>query len=298
MGAPKRVLPEVWREPCVHCARAQANDIIHALLGDVRDCANGVVQCAWARPRMPGSDSRYLGVALEMLGKFGSALLHLSMLALVCAIGAYWSIRILTPAPAGMPPPPPAAAIREADPVLAARMFGLVQAAPVAQAALEVQALGAYAAGKDSAAVLAVGGKPARVYLLNQEVAAGAKLVEVRGDAVTIEQGGVRREIALPPAQVLGLGGKPPPPGYTREGGTLTAPSVAAGTQPTTAPPRPMQARPPAFQQPPAQPQAQPQAPSPQPPPQAVQPEEEEAPAAESAAGSGRRTARGRGLTQ
>jgi hypothetical protein len=186
---------------------------------------------------MPGSDSRYLGVALEMLGKFGSALLHLSMLALVCAIGAYWSIRILTPAPAGMPPPPPAAAIREADPVLAARMFGLVQAAPVAQAALEVQALGAYAAGKDSAAVLAVGGKPARVYLLNQEVAAGAKLVEVRGDAVTIEQGGVRREIALPPAQVLGLGGKPPPPGQAARvpATARTTSGTAAGAVATAA---------------------------------------------------------------
>jgi len=43
-----------------------------------------------------------------------------------------------------------------ADPVLAARMFGLVQAAPVVQQALNVQALGAYAAGRDSAAVLAV----------------------------------------------------------------------------------------------------------------------------------------------
>ena len=44
-----------------------------------------------------------------MLRKFAAALLHLSMLALVCAIGAYWAIRILTPAPASVPPPQPAA---------------------------------------------------------------------------------------------------------------------------------------------------------------------------------------------
>src|SRR5512137_3073204 len=145
-----------------------------------------------------------------MLKKVAVALLHVSMLALVCAIGTYWAIRILTPAPASVPPPQPAAALREADPTLAARMFGLVQAAPVAQQVLNVQALGAYAAGRDSAAVLAVDGKPARVFLLNQEVTNGAILVEVRKDAVTIAHGGVRREFALPPQQMLGLGGNPP----------------------------------------------------------------------------------------
>ena len=241
--------------------------------------------------------------AVEMLRKAAVALLHLSMLALVCAIGAYWAIRILTPAPASVPPPPPAAALREADPMLAARMFGLVQAAPTAPQGLNVQALGAFAAGRDSAAVLAVDGKPARVYLLNQEVANGARLVEVRKDTVTIEQGGVRRDIALPPQQVLGLGGAPPPPGYTREGSTLTAPSVAnaaqpAGVSPRTVPPRPAVvpqqvpqqaiAQPPVVQ-PPA-PQAQPQAEPAQPPPPEADPED-------TPAGPSRR-ARARSLAQ
>ena len=207
-----------------------------------------------------------------MLRKLAVALLHVSMLALVCAIGTYWAIRILTPAPASVPPPQPAAVLREADPVLAARMFGLVQAAAVAQQGLNVQALGAYAAGRDSAAVLAVDGKPARVYLLDQEVSGGARLVEVRKDAVTIEQGGVRREFALPVQQMAGLGGKPPPAGFTREGSTLTAPSVAAAAAPGGAAARPPPARQPAAQ--PVVPQpAVPQAVEPQaaPPPPAVQ---------------------------
>jgi general secretion pathway protein C len=201
-----------------------------------------------------------------MMRKFAAALLHLSMLALVCAIAAYWAIRILTPAPASMPPPPPALALREADPVLAARMFGLVQAAPV-QLTLNVQALGAFSAGRDSAAVLAVDGKPARVYLLNQDVASGAKLVEVGKDAVTIEQDGVRREFALPVQQMLGLGGSRPPPGYTREGSTLTAPSVTGAGQPAAAQPRPLAPRALAPQQPVPSPQ-----PMPPPPMQPVQP--------------------------
>lgn len=213
-----------------------------------------------------------------MLKRFAAALLHLSMLALVCAIAAYWAIRILTPAPASVPPPQPAAALREADPVLAARMFGLVQAAP-SPSALSIQPLGAFAAGKDSAAILAVDGKPARVYLLSQEVARGATLVDVRKDAVTIEQGGVRRDFALPPQQVLGLGGSRPPPGYTRDGSTLTAPSVGtAAQQPAAPPPRAVQPRPQVFR-PPAPEPVQAEVPS-----QAGQPDQNDQPSTEGAA--------------
>jgi general secretion pathway protein C len=238
-----------------------------------------------------------------MLRKVAVALLHVSMLALVCAIGTYWAIRILTPPPASVPPAQPAAVLREADPMLAARMFGLVQAAPVLQQALNVQALGAYAAGRDSAAVLAVEGKPARVFLLNQEVSRGARLVEVRKDAVTIEQGGVRREFALPAQQLLGLGGNPAPPGYTREGSTLTAPPVATATQPGGVPPQPLPPRPAVVPQPVPQqvqvPQAaQPPAPvQPQLQPQVAQPQPDEPPSEEDR-GSSTRRARGRALAQ
>lgn len=218
-------------------------------------------------------------VPADMPKKLAVVLLHLIMLALVCAIAAYWAIRIMTPPPATMPPLQPAAAPREAEPVLAARMFGLIQAAP-AQVAMNVQALGAFAAGRDSAAVLAVDGKPARVYLLNQELTGGVKLVEVRKDAVAIEQGGVRREIALPTQQALSLGGPPPPAGFAREGDTLTAPTVAGSALPAASGPRPLPPRPavPPPQVPTQPPQPMsiaPQTPVPQPPPPA---DEESAP--------------------
>lgn len=220
-----------------------------------------------------------------MLNRFAGALLHMSMLALVSAIGAYWVIRMMTPPPASVPPAPPAAVLREADPVLAARMFGLVQAAPQAQQALNIQALGAYAAGRQSAAVLAVDGGPARVFLLDQEVADGARLVEVRKDAVAVEHGGARREFALPPQPALGVGGPPPVPGFTRDGGTLTAPTVAGAAPPPTTPNRPLPPRPQAMQ--PVLPQ--PQLPS----PQTVQPEQGEPPET-----SNERGVRGRALAQ
>lgn len=223
-----------------------------------------------------------------MLRKAAIALMHLTMLALAGAIGAYWAIRILTPPPASVPPPAPAAVLREADPTLAARMFGLVQAAPVGQHALNIQALGGFAAGRDSAAVLMVDGKPARVYLLDQEVSGGARLVEVRNDAVTVEQAGVRRDIALPSPPMLGIGGPPPPPGYTREGITLTAPSVAVA--PSSSPqPRPLPPRPSAGQPAPT-PQIQQQAPPPQ--PQAPQAEQAEPRPADGGEGAPRRPAR------
>jgi general secretion pathway protein C len=230
--------------------------------------------------------------------KFAVALMHLSMLALVCAIAAYWAIRILTPAPASVAPPPPAVALREVDPVLAARMFGLVQAAAPARLTLNVQALGAFSAGRDSAAVLVVDGKPARVYLLNQDVAGGARLVDVRRDAVTIEHDGARRDFALPPQPMLGLGGGRPPAGHTREGNTLTAPTVATAGQPAAAPQRPLAPRG-AAPQPMAVPTPPAPAPQPmpmQPPlvqPQLLQPEQDDV-AGENPAAPPRRAAPGR----
>jgi general secretion pathway protein C len=231
-----------------------------------------------------------------MMKRLGMMLMHLVMLALVCAIGAYWAIRILTPAPSSVPPPQAATVLREPDPMLAARMFGLVQSAPV-QATVSVQALGAFAAGRDSAAVLSVDGKPARVYLLNQDVADSGRLVEVRKESVTIERGGVRRDLALPPPRAFDTGGAPPPPGFRRDGNTLSAPTVAGGAQPAAAqrqlPPR----TPPAAIQ--VQPQpAQPQVPQ-QVQPQQVQPQGAQSDQADpSVEPTDRRSARGRSLSQ
>jgi hypothetical protein len=120
---------------------------------------------------------------------------------------------------------------------------------------------------------------------------------------VTIEQGGARREVALPPLQLPAVGGKPPAPGFTREGNTLTAPTAASA--PPAAPARPPAGRPPAV--PPAQvpqvqmPQVQVpqvQAPQPQVQPQTAAPADDDDSAADSPVAPARRSARNRNLVQ
>lgn len=166
-----------------------------------------------------------------MLKKIATLFFHVTMLALVCAAGAYWAIKIATPPPIAAPPAMAAPAPRQADAVLAARMFGLVQA-PVT-ALSSVQVAGVFAAGKDSAAILAVDGKPGRVVLLGQELTPGTRLVGVQPEGVTLETSGGRQEMRMPPRPPVSFGGSAPPAaGFTREGNTLTAPSAGAPTVP------------------------------------------------------------------
>jgi hypothetical protein len=128
-------------------------------------------------------------------------------------------------------------------------MFGKVQV--VQAVATNVQALGVFSAGEDSSAVLVVDGRPARVFIIGQEVAPGMKLIEVTPEIAVLEASGMRQEVRLPARPTVSFGGLPPPPNFTREGDTLTAPSGAAPS------PRPI-ASPPAAPQPPAVPPPQP----------------------------------------
>lgn len=188
-----------------------------------------------------------------MLKKFAAAATHLLFFAIVVVIAGYWALRIFTPAPTAAPPPLPPPPLRDPDPMAAARMFGKVQV--VQAVATNVQALGVFAAGDDSSAVLVVDGRPARVFVLGQEVAPGMKLIEVTPEVAVLEVAGARQEVRLPTRPVVSFGGAPPPPNFTREGNTLTAPSGAAPT------PRPIAPPPAAARPPPAVPQQQ------QPPP-------------------------------
>lgn len=195
-----------------------------------------------------------------MLKKISSLLLHLVLFALVCAIAAYWVVKIVTPPPAAAPPPVAAPAPREADPVLAAKMFGLVQAAPAQMS--NVQVLGLFAAGKQSSAVLAVDGKAPRVFLIGQQVSPGTRLVAVTRDVAVLENAGARQEARAPARPAVSFGGPAPAPGFVRDGNELSAPSLGG--------PAPRQGVPvqPGFA-PQFQPQGQqPFQPQPAPPPQ------------------------------
>lgn len=195
--------------------------------------------CADDSPHLFGS---------KMLKKFAAGAIHVVFFALVMAIAAYWGVRVFTPAPTAAPPPLPPPPLRDPDPVATARMFGKVEM--VHAVATNVQAVGAFVAGKDSSAVLSVDGKPARVFLLGQDVAAGMKLVDVTPEVVVLEAGGGRQEVRLPARAVASFGGAPPPPNFTRDGNTLTAPNLgtsgARGATPAMpAPPPPAMPAPP-----------------------------------------------------
>jgi general secretion pathway protein C len=195
-----------------------------------------------------------------MLKKFAAAAVHLVFFALVMAIAGYWGVRIFTPAPTAAPPPTAPPPLRDPDPVATARMFGKVER--IQAATSNIQAIGAYAAGKNSSAVLSVDGRPARVYLLGQDVAPGLRLAEVGPEVVVLESGGARQELRLPLRAVAAFGGAPPPPNFTRQGNMLSAPTVGA---PGTG--RPAGGPPGSLPQPP-----QPQLPQPTPPQSAPPP--------------------------
>jgi hypothetical protein len=182
-----------------------------------------------------------------MLKKFAAAAVHLLFFAGVVAIGAYWSVRIFTPTPTSAPPPLPPPPLRDPDPGAAARMFGKVEVAQAVVAA-NVQALGAFAAGKDSSAVLVVDGKPPRVFLMGQEVAPGTRLASIDSELIILDTPTGRQEVRLPPRPAVAVSGGPPSQNFTREGNTLTAPS-AAGAPAVPARPMPPSAPPPTVPQ-------------------------------------------------
>lgn len=217
-----------------------------------------------------------------MLKKFAFVAVHLFFLVGVLAIAAFWSIRIFTPAPTAAPPPLPPPPLRDPDPVASARMFGKVDV--VQSVASNVQALGVFAAGKDSSAVLVVDGKPARVFLIGQEVAPGMKLLSVTSEIAVLETSSGQQEVRLPTRPIAQLGGRPAEPNFFRDGNTLTAPSSDGAPnipralpmqQPRPAPPPPAMPQQQFPQQPqfPSQPQVPQQAPPPMQQPQAQQPQ-------------------------
>ncbi len=180
---------------------------------------------------------------------------HVAMLSVVALIATYWGIKVLTPPPASAPPPLAAPPPRDPDPVAVARMLGLVQAARTVVVS-NVQVTGVFAAGKDSSAVLVVDGKPARVYLLGQEVSPGTSLEAVRPDGVTLSGSAGKQDVRIPARPVASFGGPAPAPAFTLSGNTLSSPSetpaFAARPVPPPAPGNP------AREPPPPQPQMAP----------------------------------------
>ncbi len=116
--------------------------------------------------------------------------------ALFVAVVAYWAWAFHTPAPHASSPRPPAPPLSVA---LGATLFG---SRPAQGGGDGVQLLGILAFDpQHAAAIVSVGGEPARAVRLNGSVADATTLTEVRAHSIVVERNGVKREIALPAAQ-------------------------------------------------------------------------------------------------
>jgi general secretion pathway protein C len=164
--------------------------------------------------------------------KFSSILIHFAGAAVACALLAYWSIRLMTPPATPAPAPARGATLRDPDPVLLARAFGQVDRVAIA-AGSNIQVAGVFVAGRDSAAVFVVDDRPARAVLLGQDVAPGSTLVDVSPQNVTLESGGVRRQLRVPNPPLASMSGSGSAgAGFERRGNVLTAPSVEVSGTP------------------------------------------------------------------
>jgi general secretion pathway protein C len=166
----------------------------------------------------------------------GRLLVHFVGAVLVCAPLAFWTLRLTTPPPAPAPDRVQPVTTQNPDPVLLARAFGQVEV--VASPALaNILVAGVYAGGSESAAVFVVGDRPAVAVRLGQEVAPGSVLVEVDAQGVTLDSGGVRRQLRLPnpPVVTPGGGASAPRTGLHRRRNPMASVSVSPVPAPYSA---------------------------------------------------------------
>lgn len=176
-------------------------------------------------------------------------LASLLLFALLCAIVAHWAVVLLAPraplAPAGDVTDP--RALPELR--LAATVFGLDRSSAAAARPSNIQVSGIVAAGARGSAILAIDGKPPRVYAVGEALGPAQRLLAVRSDAVVIASGDERVELPAPPAAsiaVLDSGANAPaapsvaplavPPPAAAPGAGPLAPAPAVAPPPAGAP--------------------------------------------------------------
>ncbi|HEY3598576.1 MAG TPA: hypothetical protein VGL08_13815 [Paraburkholderia sp.] len=117
-------------------------------------------------------------------------------IALFVAVLAWWAHVFYAPEPAAAVRPAPPAAI---DASAGATLFG---SQPDHGAHDAVQLLGVLSFdAHHGAAIVSVGGEPARVVNLNGHLTDSATLAEVRARSIVVKANGLQREIMLPAAE-------------------------------------------------------------------------------------------------
>ena len=118
--------------------------------------------------------------------------------ALLCAIVAFWTAKLLAPPPATAPAVD-VSAPADVGPGRAAALFGSSSGAgPERPASGNVTVVGVLSGGPRGSAILSVGGGPGRAFAVGERIDDGLTLVAVEADRVTVASGARRSEIPAP----------------------------------------------------------------------------------------------------
>jgi general secretion pathway protein C len=135
-------------------------------------------------------------------GRWTSHLAATVLFAALCGIATFWALQLLAPRMAIAPAGSIVDWQRAPDLAAASRLFGLVpqagQARQVAAVASNISVVGIAASPHRGSAILSVDGGPAKAILAGDPIDDNAWLIEVRADAVIIEQAGARVELPTP----------------------------------------------------------------------------------------------------
>lgn len=157
---------------------------------------------------------------------------------------AYWALQLLAP-PMAIAPAASLVDTRSAPDLSAAQaLFGRASAdaRATAPAGIDVRVLGVAANPARGSAVLVVDSGAARAYRVGETLVRELRLVEVRADAVALENAGERIELAAPPRPSIALlssgpeDGDPAQPAKAGTTGTADEARVAAAHAPAAAP--------------------------------------------------------------
>ncbi len=195
--------------------------------------------------------------------RWAPRLLSVLLFALLCAIVAYWALRLLEPPVRIAPSGSLAAAEAVGSLGPAQTLFGRAGTsdAPVARAlASNFKVLGVIADTERGAAIISIDGRPAEAYGVGMQIDDNHKLKAVSAREVVILRGGEEIRVDAPAITDIAILTSGPAPGSPRPADGRPAPpprplppagaaAAAAAPEQDGGPPRPVQRRP----QPPAE---------------------------------------------
>lgn len=155
-------------------------------------------------PILPPISKRFAQLAANPYAVATTVLL----IALLCAIVAYWAMQLLAPRAPIAPVEIAADARASLDLALTGRLFGSPKGADATSQAAEssnIRVIGVAASALRPTALLSVDGKPAKPFALGDRIDAGTRLVAIKPDAAVIDRNGATVELKAPGRPTLSV---------------------------------------------------------------------------------------------